>query len=283
MRLLKMITLPILIICGCLNSKQVHPTNEQLEPFAISFGKETNLEEIGATYKLIIVEPDQFDKIETDSLNNASNKLLAYVTLGEVDRSRWYYPLLEEQGFLGVNENWDSPYIDLADSTSRAILLNQVIPNIMIKGYDGLFLDTIDAVAPYTERKHLQPYMVDLIKDIRTNYPEAYIIQNAGLFLLDEVHNSINAVLVEDVATSYNFNEETYNLRAQQEYEDKITEINNLSNTYNLPFLIVEYAEENELVDLTKSRLDEFSYPYFISTIELDRFDNGISSYPDPD
>src|SRR5699024_10034713 len=133
-----------------------------LEPFAVSYEKIADLAGAANEYKLLIVEPEHYSKAEVDSLNTASNTLLAYVTLGEVDRSRWYYPLLEARGFLGVNENWDSPYLNLADSVTRSIMLDRVIPNIMIKGYDGLILDTVDDVAPYTDRAWLQPHMVDI-------------------------------------------------------------------------------------------------------------------------
>ncbi|MCW9708309.1 endo alpha-1,4 polygalactosaminidase [Fodinibius salsisoli] len=263
-------------VVHCTGSGQVK--KEKWEPFAVSYERIANLEEASAKYNLLIVEPDQYSKAETDSLNNPKNQLIAYITLGEVDRNRWYYPLLEERGFLGVNENWDSPYLNLADSTTRSILLDKVVPNIMSKGFDGLFLDTVDDVAPYTDRAHLQPQMVDIISQIHANYPDAIIIQNAGLFLLDKTKEFIDAVLIEDVATSYDFKNRTYNLKEKQQYHEKVQQIEQHTKAIQKPFLLVDFAEETSLKELAKSRLDTLPYPYFINTIGLNDISKSISS-----
>lgn len=252
-----------------------------LEPFAVSYEKIEDLRGAADKYKLLIVEPDQYSKAEADSLTTESNKVIAYVTLGEVDRNRWYYPLLEKRGFLGVNEYWDSPYLNLADSTTRSILLDQVIPNIMSKGFDGLFLDTVDDVAPYTERSHLQPFMEEIIGQIRSAYPDAFIIQNAGLFLLDSSHKLIDAVLIEDVATSYNFENQTYNLKGRDDYREKVKIIEKNSNLYNKPFLIVDFSDKESLTSTVIKRLDTLPYPYFIGSIQLNNIWDTISSRSD--
>ncbi len=250
----------------------------KLEPFAVSYEKITNLTETARQYNLLIIEPDHYSKTEVDSLNSSSNKLIAYVTLGEVDRNRWYYPLLEERGFLGVNEHWDSPYLNLADSTTRAILLEKVVPNIMSKGFDGLFLDTVDDVAPYTERSHLQPHMVDIITRLRKNYPDAFIVQNAGLFLLDKTHSLIDAVLIEDVATSYNFEDQSYNLKSLDAYREKVKRIDKYASLFKKPFLIVDFSEKESLIKTVKNRLDTLPYPYFIGSIHLNNIEESSSS-----
>ncbi|MDZ7680248.1 MAG: endo alpha-1,4 polygalactosaminidase [Fodinibius sp.] len=185
---------------------------------------------------------------------------------------------MEEQGFFGINENWDSPYLNLADSTVRSIMLDKVMPNIMAKGFDGLFLDTIDDVAPYTERSHLQPYMLDIIQQMRERYSESVIIQNAGFFMLDRTHSYVDAVLIEDVATNYNFELGRYDLRPKSEYKEKVANIRRLASKYNKPFLIVDFALNEPLRNKAMSRLDTLDIPYFISTIELNDISKGISS-----
>lgn len=277
MRYIVIALLSILFIDQCKSTEQLNQA-EVYEPFAVSYEDIENLEQAANRYELLIVEPDHYSKAEVDSLKTPENTVLGYISLGEVNKYRWYYPLMEEQGFLGINENWDSPYLNLADSTVRSILLDQVLPNIMIKGFDGLFLDTIDNVAPYTERSHLQPYMFDIIQQMRERYPESVIIQNAGFFMLDRTHPYVDAVLIEDVATSYNFELERYNLKPKQEYKEKVANIKSLSSKYNKPFLIVDFALNEPLRNKAISRLDTLGIPYFISTIELNDISKGISS-----
>ncbi|WP_212747554.1 endo alpha-1,4 polygalactosaminidase [Fodinibius saliphilus] len=249
-----------------------------VEPFAASYERISSLEKVASKYDLLIVEPDNYSKAAVDTLNTPDNTLLGYISLGEVNKFRWYYPLMEEQGFIGINENWDSPYLNLADSTTRSILLDKVLPNIMTKGYDGLFLDTIDNVAPYTERSHLQPYMLEIIAGIKERYPKAVVVQNAGLFMLDRTHKYIDAVLIEDVATNYNFKRKDYHLRSTESYREKVDRIIKLKQEYDLPFLIVDFAKTYSLKKLARNRLDTLGMPYFISTIELNDISKGISS-----
>ena len=262
----------------CTGSGSIQKEKSSLEPFAVSYEYIRNLKDAAEQYNLLIIEPENYSRSEIQLANDQSTKIIAYVTLGEVDRNRWYYPLLEERGFLGVNENWDSPYLNLADSTTRSIMLDQVVPNIMSKGFDGLFLDTVDDVAPYTERAHLQPHMLDIITKIRKSYPDALIIQNAGLFLLDKTHDLINGVLIEDVATSYNFDRKSYNLKSTDAYKEKAGSILKLKKKYKLPFLVVDFSDNKHLTNLTIKRLDSLSLPYFISSIELNDISKGISS-----
>lgn len=262
---------------GC-NSTSSVKENRPLEPFAVSYERIENRSAIGQKYRLLIVESSHYSKADTDSLQTLTNQVLAYVSLGEVDPGRWYYPLLEERGFLGTNEHWDSRYLNLADSVTRSILLDKVVPNIMIKGYDGLFLDTIDDVAPHTERAHLQPYMLQLIQEIRRRYPDAFIVQNAGLFLLEETQGLVNAVLLEDIATNYDFETGRYFLRNEEEYQDQLRTIDKYRSMTNLPFLIVDFAVSDSLRSRAINRLEKLPYAYFINNIELNDISQGISS-----
>lgn len=266
---------------GCISSSTINNPHSKWEPFAVSFEKIENLSQVAKEYELLIVESDQFDKAETNSLKTPENTVVAYISLGEVDRNRWYYPLLEERGFLGVNENWDSPYLNLADSTTRTILLDKVINNIMAKGYDGLFLDTVDNVAPYTDRAHLKPYMLEIIEEIRNRYPEAVIIQNAGLFLLDDTRHVIDGVLIEDIATLYDFEDESYQLRDEEEFKARADTVDKYATLSERPFLLVDYANTSEVKEEVIKRLDQLPYPYFISTIMLDDITISYSSNRD--
>jgi len=277
MRYILIALLSLLFIDQCKSTEQLTKA-DRYEPFAVSYEDIENPGQAASQYDLLIVEPDNYSKAEVDSLKRSSNTVLGYISLGEVNKYRWYYPLMEEQGFLGINENWDSPYLNLADSTVRSIMLDKVLPNIMAKGFDGLFLDTIDDVAPYTERSHLQPYMLDIIRQMRGRYTESVIIQNAGLFMLDRTSRYVDAVLIEDVATNYNFDLARYGLRPKSEYEEKVAKIKRLGSKYDKPFLIVDFARNEPLRNKAMSRLDTLDIPYFISTIELNDISKGISS-----
>ena len=238
-------------------------------PFGVCYAKVTPEQVKG--YKLVIIEPDFYTKAEIHELKATGTSIIAYATLGEVDPNRWYFPILEQQGFLGLNENWGSSYIDLSKEEVRSVLLDRVLPEIMVKGVDGLFLDTIDAVAPYTERRVLAPDMVEIITGIRKRYPETTIIQNAGLFLLEETKEAIDAVLIEDIASGYDFENQKYYIKSLERFHERQDLVANTFEKYDLPVFIVDFAISEPDITEIKSRLDTLETPYFISNIQLNQ------------
>lgn len=261
--------------CGSTGETIVFPDYRVLSPFGASYEKITPGEL--SEYDLVIVEPSHYNRAEIKELQATGTKVIAYISLGEVNTSRWYFPIFEERGFLGKNANWDSYYINLADPFIYAFFFDEIIPEIMVRNFDGLFLDTVDAVAPYTERSHLQPHMASLIRQIRSAYPDATIIQNAGLFLLDSTSRAVDAVLVEDVATHYDFGSQTYKLKRETAYQQQVNRISELSVKHELPFLIIDFADSASLRTRAVQRLDSLSYPYFINTIGLNNISGGTT------
>lgn len=243
-------------------------TNLNSSPYGVCYSKISAVE--AQNYRLLIIESDLYNKAEIMQLKSGGAKIFGYLSLGEVSRYKWYFPLLQKVGFLGVNENWGSYYLDISKRKTKTILLDQVLPEIVVKGVDGIFLDTIDAVAPYTKRKEFQPDMAELIHEIKKRYDKVKVIQNSGLFLLPETHSSIDAVLVEDVVSEFDFLKSQYSLRAEKEYIKRIKFISASTSKYNLPVFFLEFANSASLRDSISTVLDTYSFPYFISTISLD-------------
>lgn len=236
-------------------------------PFGVSYVKLTP--DQVANYEMVILEPDFYNIKEMEDLKAAGPKILAYVTLGEVDPNRWYYSLLEGEGFLGTNPNWNSSYLNLEDENVRSVILQRILPEIMSKKPDGLFLDTVDAVSPVTDRGHLKPFMVELIKDIRNEYPEIVIIQNAGLFLIEETKEHVDAFLTEALISDYDFASGSYRVRSDDEIQDRLDYINHYVELSGKPYFIIEFAESEEQRQKIESKLDTLGRPYFITNIGL--------------
>lgn len=259
--------LPILLIYYLFLTLCCSVTKNGLIPFGVAYNKlgPQDIED----YSLIILEPDHYSKLDVDELKSENVKLIAYLSLSEVDSNRWYFPLVEEYGFLGNNPNWSSCYMDLSKKEVIDILLNTVVSNIMIKGFDGLFFDTVDGVNETLGRGYIQDEMIFLISQIRKNYPDVFLIQNGGLFILDKTRPYLDAVLIESVASDYSFFNQMYGLRSELEFEKKIMMINNYSNLFDIDFLIVEFADNKTLADKIKNRLNKYGYPLFISKFDL--------------
>lgn len=250
----------LLFVCSCRSAREV-------TTFAVSYGKFAPKSING--FDFVIAEPDQFTAQQVHSLYHKHQKLLGYISLGEVNSSRSYYNILKQRGFLGTNQNWGAGFLNLADSVTRKVLIHRA-DHIVAKGFDGLFLDTVDDVEPGTGRGELQPYMVSLIRQIREKHPSICIIQNAGLFLLSKTAKYINGVLVEDVASNYNFRTKSYHIRSQKGFEERVSELRTLSKKYHKPIYIVDYAGTAMMRRKLSKRLNSAGFSYYIAPISLD-------------
>ncbi len=245
-------------------------------PFGVSYEKIEDSPPVH--YNMLILEPAHYSRAEIETMKKKTGaRLIAYLSLGEVNTSRWYFKELRDRGFLGKNRNWNSYYINLEDTVSRDLFRDKIIPDIIEKGFDGFFLDTITSVAGYTQLSYLQPHMVSMIHYIRESFPNTIIIQNAGLFLLDRTHTTVNAVLMENVASDYSFQREDYYLKKTADYKDKVARLQVASDTYNLPFLIIDFSDTRSLTNRITARLDTLDFPYFIGPIELNSLSEGTS------
>lgn len=261
------VSIMALTLAQCKSTNQASFSIASQTPFAVCYAKITPNQL--QNYSMVIIEPDFYSNEEMAALRATGTKIIAYVTLGEVDTNRWYYPRLAEIGFLGKNENWNSFFIDLEKEEARRVILTEVIPGIAEKEVDGFFLDTVDAVSPVTERAHLQPYMVQLIEGIRKRYPGKIIIQNAGAFLLEQTKDDIDAFLTEALASDYDFEKKEYRVRTAQEYKERLEYLNHYSEESGKPYFIVGFADSDLKRRQIKTRLDTLGRPYFISNIGL--------------
>ncbi len=118
---------------------------------------------------------------------------LAYVSVGEADARRPYWPAVRGQPFL-VEPNPDWPdnniRVDVRDPRWQDILLREEVPRLMKLGFDGLMLDTIDT-APYLENKDPARFagsrqaLRDWLRRAAREFPRAVVIANGGAALVD--------------------------------------------------------------------------------------------------
>ncbi|WP_457549739.1 endo alpha-1,4 polygalactosaminidase [Archaeoglobus sp.] len=125
--------------------------------------------------------------------------MLAYLSLGEVNENRWYFKYVK-RCVTGKNPIRKYYYINLSCKTWKNVLLDTVIPKIVEKGFNGLFLDNVDVVDKYPKFKD---DMTDLIKDIRARYPNLILIQNRGFSIINKTAKYVNGVVFECFTTYY--------------------------------------------------------------------------------
>ncbi|MCM3680183.1 MULTISPECIES: endo alpha-1,4 polygalactosaminidase [Sphingomonas] len=196
-----------------------HATGDAAERrwrWGVDYGAATD-PSLARQFDLLVLEPHHARPIAP--LRGPSSKLLGYVSLGEVEKSRPYFATLLRDGALRApNPHWpDARHVDLRHPAWRAALLNLVVPAILAMGYDGLFLDTLDN-AEAMERddpegnKGMVAAAAGLVAALRARFPGILLMLNRGYAALPEVAPRIDYLLGESMASRWSFAAKRYEM-----------------------------------------------------------------------
>lgn len=225
-----------------------------------------NPEEIKG-YNYVILESQFYNIYEIRKIKSQNEKVVAYISIGEVNANAPHYKDLKDHT-AGKNEVWDSYYLDLKSEKTVSTLL-RIMDNMMQKGYDGLFLDNVDNYTTFGAQPSQREDLVKLLKTMSETYPDKIFVQNAGLELAPETAPYVDALLMESIATNYTFNDKTYKLRSEEDFNAYVAKLDAISKNQHLPILLVEYADTEKLYKQVVHRIKPLGYDYFIGSIEL--------------
>ncbi len=231
-----------------------------------------------ANFDLAVVDPDAFPKIS--DLKTHDVVTLAYLSVGEAESYRAYWPRIQGADWIvRENPNWKENFlVDVRAPQWRALLLDEIIPPILAKGFDGLLLDTLDT-APELEESDPVHYagaraaMIELVRAIKTRYPKAYIVPNNGLALLEEMAPHIDGLMVEDLTHGYNFETKTYEPVPADLTREKLGALRRARALQEFPVFLVDYAKPGDTAAIARTRrvAQENNLVPYVTTVELDR------------
>lgn len=234
-------------------------------PVLVCYGK-VNPDKIRG-YKYVIVESEQYSAFDVKLLKENNEVVLGYLSVGEVDTNRDYYAEIKDKT-LGKNEVWGSYYLDLSDEATQKTLIDEA-GEINKKGFDGLFLDTVDTFAewgPYPEKGDELIYLLKLLKEA---FPDIYLMQNAGLSLVPASAKYVDALAIESVASDYSHAKDQYKLRKNQEFYEIVERLKKLERKHKLPVILIEYADSKKLLNKVKHQIQSLEWDYFVGTVDL--------------
>lgn len=157
---------------------------------------------------------EKYDLVVFDSTNhpslralvNRNQRVLGYLSLGEAESYRKDFESLKKKGLLlEENPHWEGHYIiDVRNPEWIRIIIEDRIPALLHKGFNGVMLDTIDSPLYLQERDpqrfpEMREASAALVKEIRLHYPNLFIMLNRGFEILPQVAPHINAVMAESI------------------------------------------------------------------------------------
>ena len=178
---------------------------------------------------------------------------LAYVSVGEADARRPYWPAVRGQPFLvEPNPEWpDNIRVDVRDPRWQDILLREEVPRLMKLGFDRLMLDTIDT-APYLESKDPGRFagsrqaLRDWLRRLRASFPRAVVIANGGAALVDAAP-FVDGFVIEGVFSIYDRGRRIYRATTDAERTWKLGAIARARGVAPRPVFSIEYADVGDV------------------------------------
>jgi len=256
------------VILGCVSSSMKRYGNRTFLWVCYYAGFENF--KLSPDISLAILDPDNV--ANPHDIKGKNTLVVGYLSIGEAEDFRWYWKDIAGKDFvLEPNPDWEGDYyIDPRSSGWRNFVIRKIIPDILAKGYDGLFLDTIDT-GEFLEWKDPQKYagskdaMVELIRQIRINYPDIIIISNNGFPILEKIAKYINYALVEDLYTSYDFDKKIYLDQDIEITNQRIKSLKRISYDFNIPILTLDYCEQSnsgKIAEISSKSVVCGFYPY---------------------
>lgn len=246
----------------------------------------------GSDLDLIVIDSSIDDisrrfvtRSECESLKKKSDGarriVLAYLSVGEADTKRWYWPERwrrsppdwigpENPKWLGSRsvQYWNSQWHDLVYKGNSSIL-----DLILGAGFDGVFLDRVDGYGDWGGDAGAMDAMADLVANVaakaRARDPGFILMmQNAEALLLH-----VNLVAVIDAHNKESLLTGLSQANTRNRPEDVDWSLGYLRRLQEIgvPTFATEYASDRGLRKEVQSRLTELGFIPFFATLGLDR------------
>jgi polysaccharide biosynthesis protein PelA len=189
----------VMMLTGCATPQKAdQPAPKARERWAAYYDKQVPAEHFKG-YGLVV-----FDRVYHPDFTILKGKtvVLAYVSAGEVPSDSDLAQQMRDEGLiLKDNAHWQSHAVDLRAPVWQRAVIAQV-QDAKDRGFDGVMLDTVDSpihtIRPL-ERPDMQAAAINLIRSIRSQFPEMKIMLNRGFDILPQIAGEIDYALAESI------------------------------------------------------------------------------------
>ena len=281
------VTCLVLVLSGCSpwladrspDTRKALPGLEHVQTFAVVYRHV--VPDRLLPFDMVILEAEHYRADEIERLRRAGKIVIGYVNVGEIEAYRTFADQVPERWKLADNQHWPGhTFINPGWRGWRNLLQEHVLDRMREKGFHGLFLDSVDLAAPWRFPKTRRD-MVKLIRWIHQQYPEMLLILNNGLFLLDDLVDSVHGVLIEELFFTVD-QEGRYDVRPTNDRIMLLKDILRAKTRWNLPVFLVDYcpAPPPQICRDIKRMSSLLGLPHFVTDYHLTRLYPEINAAP---
>jgi len=298
---MKYFTFLILIFYGSFGFSQTNLMN--VEPWAYWL-QDINIQAIAnnSSFEIIVFDysadggdSEKWSVTQIDSVKNSGKYAISYISIGEAEDYRYYWQQswnTSPPTWLGQeNPNWAGNYAVHFWNPDWQLIVFNYLDTILAQGYDGIYMDLIDAYYYWSVENPQQPFadslMCQFVVDIRTHCDSVrgnnsfIILPQNGSDVMDQANvsttlktayfNAINGIGVEDVFfggeldENNPYNPDTYRIGILQQY------LQNNKQVYAIDYL----TDPAKIVQFETACATNNFIPY-VCTRPLDNLCGGI-------
>jgi len=222
----------------------------------------------------IIVQPEHINT-HTHGFKVYKNKMYAYISINEIDTTIKEYAKVNKKWIVAENKAWDSKVLDIRNMDYQEFMFHEMIEPRIKEGFQNFFIDTLDSYEiAFKSKKELvqaREALAHFINEFKRRYPNVKIIINRGFNIIDEVHNSVEAVLFESYY--YGLGGKNLGYKAVSD-EDRVWLDAQIAKVkkYNLDVIAVDYLpyEKRKRYDAVVKKLEQKGFIPYVATKDLD-------------
>lgn len=162
-----------------------------------------------SSYEMVVLEPRLWSAEQLRTLKQSGVKVLGYLSILEQHESSELLRSAEDGDYLTVSgqrdfrTEWNSWSMNINSLHYRSLLIGDLERQIVQKGLDGVFLDTVgnvdDGIWPDSISDVQRDGVVSFLSELSVKYPNLSLMQNWGLGALkDRTAPYIDGILWED-------------------------------------------------------------------------------------
>lgn len=217
---------------------------------------------------IIVLEPDDYSKAAVAQIKNKGYKVLAYLSIGTIEKERSWYNKYEVYGLKKLEDWPNEVYADVVQKPWRDFLIERA-KQLKTKGFDGWWLDNLDVYEYYKSTKMFIACNL-LLKQIKKL--GGYVMVNGGSeffnYSLDNSYDisMVNGVTQEEVfslITSYKGNGKfSKQKKVDKDFYEKL--LRKLRKK-GLDIFLLEYTRSDSVKAEIKKWAKENKASYYIS------------------
>lgn len=228
-----------------------------------------------AVFNFAILDPAA--DVDLPAAHQAGGTVLAYVATVELRPESPHAGQAKARGLRlqGRNEGWATDVLDVTDPAWMEFIVEDVAAAAVAKGYDGLFLDTLDSVALIAKQQPAKGdachrALVALIHRLRQRFPDKQIVLNRGFDLVREVRHDIQGVMAESLYQSWGPSLGQYREVGAEDRKWLLARLEE-ARAAGLRVFVLDYAPADDPATamVTAQKIAAHGFVPFVSTPEL--------------